>query len=530
MDTAQDQETRTMGERKRGRVEGRSPSTKVVLASVLAAVSPAVSQSGCVSLAGSKTCPAFSSASVSTGSYLIGLYPFLKDVTDRASFDEQLNSYVRTSYVESKYQTLLGCGNINLLNTTNLYARFTTSVICNAIVQNSIQDCSLKGNAARPLCADSCANFAESEACAGVALPAITPVMTFPPVPTNTNSSAPAPESNKDNNGLSGGAIAGIVIGSVIGLALIAFLLFLCIRLSRRRSNSQKGSVFNQPAPSRGGVSTAQSQPISEKPPNTAPQGYEILPGGRIARMSALEGHSGDSPSRHGGSRHGTSRHGLSSAGGATAAGAAAGYMASRRRGDNHSSSDEFGDSPRSETRAGVLRPPPLTSRRNGSLSSGSILIGEDPQSPTSAAGMSGGVASQQSEQLPFFKDYYSQDDIHPGDSVAVLWAYQPRAVDEFALERGHMLKVVGIWDDGWATGVMIDEMADEWEARRQAQRDSGVSNTSGRVRETSPPVSGEIKAFPLVCVCLPEHWRKTIEGDGSTEAGSSAHPGSQWT
>lgn len=174
-----------------------------------------------------------------------------------------------------------------------------------------------------------------------------------------------------------------------------------------------------------------------------------------------------------------------------------------------------------------------MTSRRNGSLSSGSILLGDDPQSPTSAGGMSlppGGVASQQSEQLPFFKDYYSQDDISPGDRVAVLWAYQPRAADEFALERGHMLKVVGIWDDGWATGVMMDEMADEWEARRQAQRDSGVSNTSGRVRDPSPPASGEIKAFPLVCVCLPEHWRKTIEGDGSTEAGSSGHPMNPYT
>jgi hypothetical protein len=135
------------------------------------------------------------------------------------------------------------------------------------------------------------------------------------------------------------------------------------------------------------------------------------------------------------------------------------------------------------------------------------------------------GMASQQSEQLPFFKDYYSQDDIHPGDRVAVLWAYQPRAADEFALERGDMLKVVGIWDDGWATGIMLDERAEEWETRRQAQRDSGVSNTSGR-RDTSPPVSGEIKAFPLVCVCLPEHWRKTIDGDGSTETGSSAHQG----
>lgn len=62
-----------MGERKRERAEYRSPSTKVILASVLAVVSPAMSQNACVSLAGSKTCPAFSSASISTGSYLIGL-------------------------------------------------------------------------------------------------------------------------------------------------------------------------------------------------------------------------------------------------------------------------------------------------------------------------------------------------------------------------------------------------------------------------------------------------------------------------
>lgn len=129
---------------------------------------------------------------------------------------------------------------------------------------------------------------------------------------------------------------------------------------------------------------------------------------------------------------------------------------------------------------------------------------------------------SQQSEQLPFFKDYYSQDDIHPGEPVAVLWAYQPRAQDEFSLERGDMIKIVGIWDDGWATGIMMNERADEWDSRRQAQRDSGVSNASGRVRDTSPIASGEIKAFPLVCVCLPDHWRKTIEGDGSTETGST--------
>jgi len=233
--------------------------------------------------------------------------------------------------------------------------------------------------------------------------------------------------------------------------------------------------------------------------------------------MSALEGHSSDGPSRH------TVRDIPSSL-----PGTAGTYRGSRRRGDDRSSSDGFGSSPASERgiSAGILRPPPTALRRNGSLSSSSVLVGDDGHSPSSA-GMSSpqGIASQQSEQLPFFKDYYSQDDIHPGDRVAVLWAYQPRAPDEFLLERGDMLKVIGIWDDGWATGVMLDERAEQWEARRQAQRDSGVSNTSGRLNDSPRPITGEIKAFPLVCVCLPQHWRRTIEGDGSVETGSSGPP-----
>lgn len=370
-----------------------------------------------------------------------------------------------------------------------------------------------------------CYNSDIKSRCANVVLPTIIPTMPFPTTLPSGSATSTPPAGATGSTGLSGGQIAGIVVGCVVAALLVAALVWMCI-IQRRKQSSRNGSIFNQPSPSRKGSPPMAQQPRQPSPP----QGYEVLPGGRIARFSALEGHSGQSPSHHATSSSGGGGVGAVAAG--AAAGAAAGYMGGRRRGDNQSSSDEFGDSPASERGPGVLRPPPKAVRRNGSLSSSSVLGGEDPQSPTSAGGMSSpqGLASQQSEQLPFFKDYYSQDDIHPGDRVSVLWAYQPRAPDEFQLDRGDMLKVVGIWDDGWATGVVLEEKADEWEARRQAQRDSGVSNTSGRAgvggagRDPSPPVTGEIKAFPLVCVCLPEHWRKTIEGDGSTETGSSAH------
>jgi len=181
----------------------------------------------------------------------------------------------------------------------------------------------------------------------------------------------------------------------------------------------------------------------------------------------------------------------------------------SEDRGGYTTTSDPYGDSPGSsgEKAAGVV---------------GGIKTDRSPGTDTNYESSNEysspeGVASGQSEQLPFFKDYYSNDDIHPGEKVSVLWAYQPRAGDEFELERGDMLKVVGIWDDGWATGVRIGDRAEDYEGKHKAQRDSGVSNGTDTRDESTPP-PGEIKAFPLVCVCLPEAWKKTVEGDSSTE------------
>jgi hypothetical protein len=121
------------------------------------------------------------------------------------------------------------------------------------------------------------------------------------------------------------------------------------------------------------------------------------------------------------------------------------------------------------------------------------------------------GANSTESEQLTSFKDYYSTDEIHPGDRVATLWAYQPRAPDEFELERGDMLKVVGIWDDGWATGIRLSTRAEDWDnPAKQAQRDSGVSSSSeGRAPSPAPP--GEIKAFPVRQSTLRQCFQSTL-------------------
>ncbi|KAF1348086.1 hypothetical protein BDV97DRAFT_378166 [Delphinella strobiligena] len=515
----------------------------------------------CVSLASSSQCPAFNESSISTDSTLTGLFPFLANVTDTTSFDTQMQQYISTAFPQERYENLIGCSSYNSSNTTNYYARYTTSVLCNAIVQNSINPCGLTSTAARPLCAETCAEYAESEEtisasdycgttssnsisqiradftncalpadslsgscldgatnqpdncgfssnlgslcsycaasspnatdsccvysdteirCAGVVLPVVA-TSTMPSLFTSSTSSpsssatSSAATTVRHSRGLSGGAMAGIVVGTILGaFLLLAFLVLGCILFRRHQHKTPEDCVFNRPAQARQPQMALRNDGARSQRDN-----LDVLPGGRVTRMSAIEG---------------TSSH-SDDVGNPVI--------------DPKSSSDEA--SPRSFS----LIPPPRR-QRSGSLSSSVALSGAENTSPRDAVSS---PDTTESEQLDCFKDYYSQDEIHPRDLVSALWAYQPRAGDEFQLERGDMLKVLGIWDDGWATGVRVRMQAEDWRGEDKLQRDSGMSSS----RANTPEEHGDVKAFPLVCVCLPQHWRKTIEGDSTEGTGATA-------
>jgi hypothetical protein len=334
--------------------------------------------------------------------------------------------------------------------------------------------------------------FSETEQrCENVVLPVIASsslsliVTTLTTSGESTSTSEPTPAAAAAHRGLTGGQIAGIVIGAVLGaLALLALIIFGCILLRRRRSSSPATSVFNQPATMKQMPPSYADGPAESKERT----GMSVLGGGRVTRMSALEHSESPTPDDNESSP-------------ILATGAA-------RAGANHSSEDESFTPRRRMV-------PPETGTRNGSLSSTSQLTpgaakttgAFDTSSPETWTSPDSGA---QSEQLAFFKDYYSSDEIHPTDIVAALWAYEPRAADEFQLDRGDLVKVVGIWDDGWATGVRARGKAEDW--KPNMHRDSGMTEAQ--------QLNGEVKAFPLVCVCLPQHWKKTIEGD-STEVTS---------
>jgi hypothetical protein len=313
---------------------------------------------------------------------------------------------------------------------------------------------------------------------------------------------------DSNHPGLTKGQIAGIAIGSILGAFFLLFLIIAgCLLLKRRRDNSPPTSIFNQPASGR--VPSQMSEMSYHDGAGDAERaGVALFPGGRVARMAALEGSNA--------SDHGHDPYVLGS------------YTKSI-------SDDGMEDSHGAHLAA--LGPPP---QRTGSLTSSSHL------DPVSRGGLTSSSSNnhspngsnnyysspesrQQSEQLDFFKDYYSNDLVHPGDQVATLWAYEPRAPDEFHLERGDLVKVIGIWDDGWATGVRIrGARAEDWRPDEKIQRDSGLSGAarpSTNATMGSVADDGDVKAFPLVCVCLPQHWRKTIEGDTTDISGGVVDP-----
>ncbi|KAJ5946317.1 hypothetical protein N7454_003156 [Penicillium verhagenii] len=470
----------------------------------------------------------------------------MENVSNITSFDQALTNYVSSTYVTSKYVDSLGCKGLNDSALNDYYAQYTISVLCSSIIQSSIDDCDLSSSQSEPVCADTCALMATSEEeilvnsdlctstsknymaqirsdftiCAspadsltgscvegsdneatncGFANNTIglctycgsetdscctsanaTTVCEDVVIPSSTASLQPVVTSSSTagadaSHGLSKGDIAGIVVGSVVGaailFALLAFL-FICRRRRRRRSQGDAVSL-NQPNPQRKGVTPPMQQVDS---PTSAT--FNPVPGGRVARMSALREMPSSSPA-----------HSRTS-----------GAMFAAKYSDT-SDSEGMGASPGAMSKR---IPPSALAGLDSDSSPRSGTVGQY-SSPE-------GVTSGQSEQLSYFRDYYSQDEIHAGDQVAVLWAYSPRAGDEFELDRGEMLKVIGIWDDGWATGVRIQDRAEDYDSRHREQRDSGVSSGSHR-RGPSPTPSGEIKAFPLVCICLPQHWHKIIDG-----------------
>ena len=139
--------------------------------------------------------------------------------------------------------------------------------------------------------------------------------------------------------------------------------------------------------------------------------------------------------------------------------------------------------------------------------------------------------------------DHYSTNAILQHSEVVALWSYTPRLGDEMSLERGDVVCIENLYDDGWALGrklrTKIWDMLSE-ESRSRSERDSGIGTlhrestssgrrgslehpstagtTSDKGKEKEIPETGSIKAFPMVCVCHRDAWSEVNPNASSEE------------
>ena len=229
------------------------------------------------------------------------------------------------------------------------------------------------------------------------------------------------------------------------------------------------------------------------------------------------------------------------------------------RRIDNSSSSDNNAlSSPEggSPVMTGTLPPPPP--RGGGSYGSGPVTPtrGESALAAAAVAAMGsrggngnggkrgsrtsttlstlspGTEAGSEAASVSVVADHYSTNAIVPQSEVVALWSYTPRLQVEMALERGDVVRIENLYDDGWALGRKLKVKVWDLPDDRSTTRDSGIgtsqresSSTAHRLSTESPPgeppstsrsdkgkerespEAGSIKAFPMVCVCHRDAW-----------------------
>lgn len=144
-----------------------------------------------------------------------------------------------------------------------------------------------------------------------------------------------------------------------------------------------------------------------------------------------------------------------------------------------------------------------------------------------------GGTEGSEAASVSVIADHYSTNAIHPQSDVVALWSYTPRLQDEMALERGDVVRIENLYDDGWALGRKMKTKVWDLPEERATERDSGIGTShresgstahrislereppttsrSDKGKEKEIPEAGSIKAFPMVCVCHRDAWAEVL-------------------
>ncbi|KAG5513797.1 hypothetical protein PMAC_000835 [Pneumocystis sp. 'macacae'] len=96
-------------------------------------------------------------------------------------------------------------------------------------------------------------------------------------------------------------------------------------------------------------------------------------------------------------------------------------------------------------------------------------------------------------------KDYYSDHQITRNTEVVALYMYEPKMPDEMTLERGDIIYVVSVWDDGWCSGIKIGKI-NNFNSKKNSIK--YLEDTINNISESKTKAQTDeliIKVFPLI-------------------------------
>ncbi|KAG4306419.1 hypothetical protein PORY_000407 [Pneumocystis oryctolagi] len=561
----------------------------------------------CISLSGSTSCPSFNTSLISTS--INNTFPFLSSVSTTKDFDRKFESYIRENYTIGKYGNYYKCLTENILNIDDFYARYTRTVLCASIVQESIIACNLTAADSPPICADTCAEWVSSQALilqrhctnrtlkndlslirvdfeictspsASFSLECIKgrsnepqscgfgtnilglcqycnsfsqdsidtccivsnlsqcsvfnystsvniPSYLIPNSTTSasllnvTNSSslpvAPINKQEKNIAGLSKKTISFIIILSIIIVLIILSLLILLIILSytRRRNKdiiSEQLNNLNQifsrnkdlhkddfSSFFKTNSSALNYNSVSaEKNPDHF---NAIIPVDTEEKMHPFTNNENKQI------RNFSNFYNIANLSKSYKSQNPTSFslnLNSYRTLNHHSSQ-------MTENNPGTIN----TSAFRSSKSRPASSIGEDRISifPT----------------IMSMKDYYSDHQITRNTEVVALYMYKPKMPDEMTLEKGDIIHVVSVWDDGWCSGIKTGKMSN-FDSEKNTSKDDieYLENINKNASESKTQAQTDeliIKVFPLVCVCHKDSWKKIVISDISPSSTLKSAP-----
>ncbi|KAG5437753.1 hypothetical protein PCANB_000466 [Pneumocystis canis] len=573
---------------------------KILLGAVVTLMSKTFGK--CISLAGSKSCPSFDTSLIST---TVTIFPSLSLIEDLQDFDKYLESYI---YKEDKYKNFYGCSLENELNTDLFYARYTKTILCASLVQESITECNLTTANSLPACADTClgwlnsiicilqyhctnktleniisliradftlctspnasfspecvrGSFNEPENCGfgtnilglcqycnsfssnsidtcclisnlsqcaifnyptSVSLPAYI-TSSFPTTTTSNTISSDSLSTtlineNKQNKSISTGpsqkTVSLIIVLSIIIVLIILLLLISLIFLSCNRRKKIKNITSKQ--------SNGLRQPFSRK--NDLHKNC-TLPFFKAANNSNVIDYNTTSTEKDPHYFDKTTitnipEKRLSSEDNENKQTKSYNFYNVTNLNKNHKfyqNATSFSLNFKSHT---ILNH--HASKINGNNPEDNpedtniIAFRNSKSRPTSSIG------EDRSAILPItisMKDYYSDHQITRNTEVVALYIYEPKMPDEMILEKGDLIHVISVWDDGWCSGIKIGKL-NHSNPKKSNISESNIKylgNNDKNISESKEEFQTDeliIKVFPLVCVCHKDSWKEINESN----------------